>query len=298
MRKISLLLAIITVMCCFLASCGGSYKAFKIDPEYVSVRAENPNQTISGVDGVKKSVPKDTKSIICFNPASAAVLGGVGANALIKGVDTDTKAVISTAKELKITDIAAQSPDLVFITDTYDTTALDNTDIPYFTIPETMSLNDVKMLIKVCEKVVGYDKESLAAKIDNESSVALQTTNGMANKYKAFIDLGSAKTTGMGTYVNEVLSICGLESIFSDREGFFKVTKDEIIKANPEFIFTTENRNNYLNDDAYADVKAVKNNCVFQIRGANIQYGSHNVADAISEIFQRVDNFRTASLKK
>jgi len=80
MKKISLLLALVIVMSCFLTACGGAnYKAVPIDPDYVSTRAENPNQTINGIDGIKVSVPKTINSIVCFSPEAAMVLRELGA---------------------------------------------------------------------------------------------------------------------------------------------------------------------------------------------------------------------------
>lgn len=297
MKKISFILALVIILSFTLASCGSSYKSFKVDPEYQSVRAENPNQTISGVDGIKKSVPKDIKSIVCFSPSAAVILQGVGSNGIITGVDKDTAKVITTAKQLTVEEAAAQKPDLMFLTDTYDTTPLDNAGVVYFVIPEVMTLNDVKTLIKVIEKSIGTTSESLTTAIDTESSVALQTTRGFANRYSAFIDIGAFKTTGSATYLNEVLNICGCDSIFADKEGIFTANKQDIIKANPEFIFTIQNKSVYTNDKDFENVKAVKNGNVYQIRANYIEYGSQNLDKAISDIFQKVEAMRNKSSK-
>ncbi len=289
MKKISLLLAILMIMSCFLTACGGmNYKAVPIDPDYVSTRAENPNQTINGIDGIKVSVPKVINSIVCFSPEAALVIRELGAKDKIKGVDKATTAVLVGANEITEEKIQSLSPDVVFITENYDSSALITAGIPCFTIPSQMTINDIKSLIKIAEKVLGSTKESLTVKIDNEITLAQQTTNLMSKKYPTFVDLGDFNTSGTGTYINEIINIVGGENVFADKEGLVTVTNAEIIEANPEVIFTV-NPNAYK-DEVFEDVAAVKNGKVFRIDKVKISYATQNIADIISDMFDKINN--------
>ncbi len=289
MKKISLLLAVVIVMSCFLTACGGNnYKAVPIDPNYVSTRAENPNQTINGIDGIKVSVPKEINKIVCFSPEAALILRELGAKDKIKGVDKATTAVLVGANEITEDKIQTLSPDVVFISEDYDSTALVTAGIACFTIPKEMSINDIKSLIKIAEKALGSTKESLTVKIDNEMTLAQQTTNLMSNKYATFVDLGNFNTSGNGTYINEIINISGGKNIFADQQGYITVTNAEIIEANPEFIFTVDP--NAYNDDIFEDVAAVKNNRVYRIDKMKISYGTQNISDIISTMFDKINN--------
>jgi len=151
-----------------------------------------------------------------------------------------------------------------------------------------MTINDIKSLIKIAEKTLGSTKESLSLKIDNEMTLAQQTTNLMSKKYKTFVDLGDFNTSGAGTYIHEIIGVTGGENVFADKEGYVTVTNAEILEANPEFIFTV-NPNAYK-DDVFEDLDAVKNNRVYRIDKAKISYGTQNIADIISEMFDKINN--------
>lgn len=283
MKKVSFILALVIVFSFVLVSCGGDYKAFDIDPNYVSVRADSPFRIISGIDGSKKQVAKQVKSVVCFSPSAALVLEELGAGGLIKGVDAKTAKAVANKQTITIEKIANLKPDVVFITEDYDTSALDNAGIVYFYVPEVLTVNDIKTLIKIEEKMINYSDTSLAGNIDTEYTLAKQNAAG-GSGYKTFIDLGSLETTGVGTFVNEILAMCGCKNVFEDKEGYFKAAKADIVEADPEVIFTTGNPATIMGDKAFADVKAVKDKKVFRIKGETLEYGSSTIADAISSI--------------
>lgn len=296
-RRISFALAVLMIICFALSSCGSNYKALKIDPNYVSERTESTTLTVTGVDGVKVTVPKTVNSVVCFSREAATVIRELGLASSIKAGDEKTTGVIVGLTETTLDKVSSFSPDIVFITEDYDTSVLDNAGIVYLTIPETLTVNDIKTMIKLIEKILGVTTESLATKIDNEMTLAQQTTSTYAKKYTAFIDMGDLKTSGKGTYVNEILSAAGCENVFGDKEGFVTVTKDEIISANPSIIFTT-NKKDILNDTALKDVDAVKNNRVFSIQEREIAYGSQSIADALSSMFDNVNKINTEGSTK
>ena len=291
-KRLSFVLALLMITCCVLSSCGSNYKALKIDPDYVSKRAESTTQTINGIDGVKVSVPKSVESVVCFSREAATVIRELGLANKIKAGDKMTGQVIVGINETTIDKISSLSPDVVFITEDYDTSALDSANITYLTIPEQMTVNDVKSMIKMIEKIFGITAESLSVKIDNEMTLAQQTTSSFTKKYSAFIDMGGFKTSGKGTYVNEILSAAGCENIFADEEGFITSSKEDIIKANPSVIFTTDKKI-YTRDESFADVDAVANNRVYVLQERQIAYGSQYIAEALSTMFDSINSLST-----
>lgn len=290
MKKISLVLAVVLLMSCILTSCGSNYKAFHIDENYVSTRESNPNRTVNGVDGVRVTVPKSIKQVVCFSPEAAIIINEIGSGSMITAVDSATADVLSKP-EIELSNIVSRQPDVVFITENYDTSVLEDAEIPFFSIPVSLTLNDVKSLIKIIEKIFNSTNESLNAKIETSQNVAQQNTQGMINKYPTFFDLGNYATTGKGTYINEIISISGGENIFADEEGYITVSKQDIIDANPAFIFTTGSASFYMNDKDFADVDAVKNKRVYHITNnddTNVYYGTHRIAGIIDYVHERI----------
>lgn len=293
MKKISFVLAVVMLMSLVLTSCGSDYKAYHTDENYVSTRENNPNRTVNGVDGVRVTVPKNIKQVVCFSPEAAIIMSEVGVGVLVTAVDEKTADVLSKPV-IEMSNVVSRQPDVVFITEDYDTSVLEDANVPFFTIPTEMSLNDIKSLIKIIEKIFNVSTDSsLTTKIDASQNVAQQDTQGMVNKYPTFIDLGGFDTAGKGTYVNEIISVCGGENIFADREGYFTVSKQDIIDANPAFIFTTSTA--AYRDSAFADVDAVKNGRVYSLPTndeINIHYGTHRIAGIIDIIHERIMEVR------
>lgn len=294
MKKVSFVLALVIALSCVLASCS-SYKAFKVDPNYVSQRSEDPNQTISGLDNLKVSVPKQVSKVVCFSPEATVIFSEVGSTDRIKGVDEASAEFLgSGATKLTVDKIASVAPDVVFISEEYQTAALDNAGIPYFTVPKELTISDIKSLIKIIEKICGITESSLTTEIDNQFNLAYQSTADYANKYPTFIDLGDYNTSGSGTYVNEMISVSGGENIFAEEEGFITVKKADIIKANPTFIFTVGNKNTYTDDPDFAEVEAVKKGNVFKISKNSVCYGTNKIADGISTVFEKINGAKAA----
>lgn len=290
MKKISLVLALVMLLGAVLSSCGGrSYKAFSVDPDYKP--DENAKSTISvqDFDGEKIEVKKDITNIVCFSPEAAIIIRGTGGQRLITAIDEETTNAIVINNVITADQIAAQNPDIVFIKETY---TQDLGDIPCIRIPETLTISDTKTLITIVEKVLSSKKDSNADEIDKQINLAQSATSDFLSRYPVFFDLGAFETVGAGNYVNEIINICGCENVFSDREGRFTATKEEIIAANPTFIFTTENTTVYTRDRDLRLLDCVKEGRVIRIEPAKIKYASQNIADVIPTILAAVNDFR------
>ena len=297
MRKISLLMALVLLLGAVLASCGGrEYKAYPVDPNYGGESGDTDSKvvTISSLDGSRKyKLENEISKIVCFAPEAGIIIRALGSASLITAADNNTSKVISVQNVITEDAIASQNADIVFISDTYDADSLFTEDTVYITVPASMTINDTKALISVIEKALRSDKK-LEDEIDNKIELAQQTTKDYVNKYPLFIDLGSFRTSGSGTYINEVIGICGGENVFADQEGFLTVTKDQIIAANPYFIFTTDDVSSYLSDSQFKELDCVKENRVFKLEAFKLNYASNMLADVISDIFEKIESVKNA----
>ena len=67
---------------------------------------------------------------------------------------------------------------------------------------------------------------------------------------------------------------------------------DAVRSYAPEFIFTTGSAADYLNNAAFAEVSAVVNGFVYEIAEEDIIYGSSNISNAVSQIYEKVSATR------
>ena len=292
MKKISLVICIIMILGAVLSSCGGrDYKAFTVDPDYKPDESAKTTTTVQGFDGEKIEVTKNIEKIVCFSPEAAIIIRGLGGQKYITATDEETTNAIMSSNVITEDAIAAQDPDIVFINDNY---TADLGDIPCIRIPTPLTISDTKTLITIAEKVMSSKKDSYADEIDKQMNIAQSATSEYVSRFSVYIDLGGFNTSGTGTYVNEIINICGGENIFKDREGYFTATKEEIIAANPAFIFTTENTTVYTRDREFRTLDCVMNNRVIQIEASKIKYASQNIADVIPTIFNEINNYKNS----
>ena len=299
MRKVSLLMALVLLLGCVLASCGSgrTYTSFKVDPDYVPTVDPDANVTVQNFDGEMVTLSTDVDSVVCFSPEAARAIAGIGSAKVVTAVDEETSAAISCLNvigENEIDKINDEDADLIFIKRSYDPETLLSGDVPYITVPDTLTINDVITLTRIVEKVLKSDRDSLADAIETQMNVAMTATADYVNKYKVFIDLGSLKTVGSGTYISEILNICGCESIFADKEGYYEATPEEVTAAEPEFFFTVSDPKIVVKTYSFRTLGAVRNNTIYQIDPAPYSFADYRIADAINEIFTIVNEYRLA----
>ena len=292
MKKLSLVICLIMILGTVLSSCGGrSYKAFTVDPDYKPDENAKSTTSVQGFDGEKIEVKKNIEKIVCFSPEAAIIIRGLGGQRLITATDEETTNAIISNNVITEDQIAAQNPDVVFINDTY---SADLGDIPCIRIPTPLTISDTKTLITITEKVMSSKKDSYADEIDKQINLAQSATAEYVSRFSVYIDLGEFKTSGTGTYVNEIINICGGENIFKDKDGYFTATKEEIIAANPTFIFTTENTSVYTRDQELRKLDCAMNGRILKIESAKIKYASQNIADVIPTIFNEINNYKNS----
>ena len=305
MRKLSVVAALIILAGCILASCGGrSYKSYTIDPNYEPSIDVESNISVQDFDGELMTLPADIKSVTCFSPEAGKIIAAIGNAKYIKAVDEATKQVVSVINVIDAEQINEQDNELIFISESYDTSII-TSDVPYVAVPQTLTIADTITLIKMIEKIFNSAQDSLADAIDMQMNRASQATNEYMNKYPVFIDLGvnedgTFTTPGAGSFINEILGVSGGENIFAGKEadenGNVTVTKEEVLAAKPEFIFTASNLRTFLRDNDFRELDCVSGNRVYQIDPENYKYACQTIAADIDEIFTYINEYHISQL--
>lgn len=287
MKKIALVLALIMVFASVLTACGEKESGgISINKD---AQTTSDTQIVSGLSGESYTLSNNITKVVSLSPAASMIIDSLGGSSKLTAVDKTSADYVSVSSTVDVSGAAGLSPEVIFV-DEADKAAVGTTDIPVFVIPQAQSVADINNLIRLCAKVIGVNADDAVSKVTNVMNVAQMNSSSYSTRYKAYIDLGG-ETVGSGTFITELLHASGLENVCTG-EGFCTMTDDEIIAANPEFIFTCGDVNDYLNNSAFADVAAVANNHVYSLDKKDIRYGSSNITNAVSIMNEAVSSIR------
>ena len=287
MKKIALVLALIMVFASVLTACGEKESGgISINKD---AQTTSDTQIVSGLSGESYTLSNNITKVVSLSPAASMIIDNLGGSSKLTAVDKTSADYVSVSSTVDASGAAGLSPEVIFV-DEADKAAVGTTDIPVFVIPQAQSVADINNLIRLCAKVIGVNADDAVSKVTNVMNVAQMNSSSYSTRYKAYIDLGG-ETVGSGTFITELLHASGLENVCTG-EGFCTMTDDEIIAANPEFIFTCGDVNDYLNNSAFADVAAVANNHVYSLDKKDIRYGSSNITNAVSIMNEAVSSIR------
>ncbi len=287
MKKIALVLALIMVFASVLTACGEKESGgISINKD---AQTTSDTQIVSGLSGESYTLSNNITKVVSLSPAASMIIDSLGGSSKLTAVDKTSADYVSVSSTVDASGAAGLSPEVIFV-DEADKAAVGTTDIPVFVIPQAQSVADINNLIRLCGKVIGVNADDAVSKVTNVMNVAQMNSSSYSTRYKAYIDLGG-ETVGTGTFITELLHASGLENVCTG-DGFCTMTDDEIIAANPEFIFTCGDVNDYLNNSAFADVAAVANNHVYSLDKKDIRYGSSNITNAVSIMNEAVSSIR------
>lgn len=287
MKKIALVLALIMVFASVFTACGEKESGgISINKD---AQTTSDTQIVSGLSGESYTLSNNITKVVSLSPAASMIIDSLGGSSKLTAVDKASADYVSVSSTVDVSGAAGLSPEVIFV-DEADKAAVGTTDIPVFVIPQAQSVADINNLIRLCAKVIGVNADDAVSKVTNVMNVAQMNSSSYSTRYKAYIDLGG-ETVGTGTFITELLHASGLENVCTG-DGFCTMTDDEIIAANPEFIFTCGDVNDYLNNSAFADVAAVANNHVYSLDKKDIRYGSSNITNAVSIMNEAVSSIR------
>lgn len=287
MKKIALILALIMAFASVLTACGEKESGgISINKD---AQTTSDTQIVSGLSGESYTLSNNITKVVSLSPAASIIIDSLGGSSKLTAVDKTSADYVTVSSTVDASGAAGLSPEVIFV-DEADKAAVGTTDIPVFVIPQAQSVADINNLIRLCGKVIGVNADDAVSKVTNVMNVAQMNSSSYSTRYKAYIDLGG-ETVGTGTFITELLHASGLENVCTG-DGFCTMTDDEIIAANPEFIFTCGDVNDYLNNSAFADVAAVANNHVYSLDKKDIRYGSSNITNAVSIMNEAVSSIR------
>lgn len=197
--------------------------------------------------------------------------------------------------------IISLEPDVVFVSgsstdgtvDPYS--ALSDAGVNVVYIPTAESISGIIDNIElIAENTGAEDKaEELTALIDEAVADAKARAESLGGeKVSVYFEISAAPwfySFGSNTYLDEIISICGGENIYSEETGWISNTEESILAANPQVILTNVMYDGYDYNEIYSregwdTIDAVVNHRVYSIDANASSRGSQNIVKAIEEI--------------
>lgn len=285
MKKIALILSVIMIFTLTLVSCGNT----PADSSDDSGNDDSATRSVTGLDGSTITVPSSITKAVSLSPSATLIIIGLGLDSKLVGIDSVSASLSNapSASTVDVSGVAALSPDVVFAPDDIDVSAIEEAGIAVVKIPYAESVATISDTIRVTGKVfaASTSADSMITSLTNSLNVAQSITT---NKYDLFLDLGDLSTTGTGTYLNEIISASGGANVFLSKEGLFTATDEEIIAANPEFIFTSGSAEALKSRDGWENIAAVLNDHVYELPNAEDLYPSQNITSVVQFIYELI----------
>lgn len=289
MKKIALILSVFMILTLAFTACSDKDSG-GISGNSGNSGSDSPStRTVTGLDGSTLTVPSDITKAVSLSPTATIIITGLGLDSKLVGIDSESASLSNapSVSKVDVSGVAALSPDVVFAPSDLDVSSIEAAGITVVKIPHPETISAISNTIRVTGKVFNTSDtaETMITSLTNAINLAQQM---MTTKYDLFLDLGDLKTTGSGTYLNEMIGASGGANIFSGKEGLITATDEEIIAANPEFIFTTGSADALKNRAGWENIDAVVNNNVYELPSSEIVYASQNITATVQFIYEKI----------
>lgn len=244
-------------------------------------------------------LPSDTEIIYAF---------GLGENLIAVSKycnypeDTKNKQKLDSGSKTNVEAIIGLKPDVVVLGNMAQTEdqfkQLEDAGIKVI-VTDAKNISQTYTVMEMLGKV--FRVETKASEIINNmkkdfEDIAAQVKGKPVNKI--YVEISPVAygpwSSGKGTFQDDILNIIGAKNVFDDIEGFKKVSQEDVISRNPDFIFTTDM---YSNPDPVAEIKgrkswvnitAIKNNKVFLTDGDKLTRPGPRLVEAAKELVKLI----------
>jgi len=204
------------------------------------------------------------------------------------GYETNVEQIIALEPQVIITSKMDQSEEQIEL--------FENAGIDVI-VTDAQTIEGTYRCIELIGKVVG--KEAEAEKVINEMVDKFVNLAAKADENKGTVYFEASPlmydlwTTGEGTFMNELANMLGITNIFNDVEGWAKVSEEQVIERDPDFIFTTTADfgeepspvDEIMSRVGWQNMKAIKNSKVYMIESNLVARPGPRLADAMEAMF-------------
>lgn len=265
---------------------------------------------ITGLDGQKITKPTKIERIISTAPSNTEILTALDLGDKIIAADPFSQKVAGINKKAKTVDfmkadveaLISLKPDVIIASDINQMAsgnpldAVKKAHIPIIYVPTPKTYQEITKQIAFLGQFTNH--ESQGQKILDQMDKTYQGLVEKAKKIpqdkikKVYVEISgepSLFSVGNNTFLNDFLKIIKADNIFAKQAGWFQPNVENIVKANPDVIITTESSNpkaavNILNRKAFSSINAVKNKKVYVINNDLSSRASQNSIKAMEQL--------------
>lgn len=300
-----LLLALLLVISIF-SGCAG------IDTNDEAAEFEDSKKVISVMDmkGRQISLNAPAERVIALTASDCEILYAIGAGNTLVGrgeyCDYPEEAMsvptVQSGSETNIEQIIALEPQVVVMSTMAQTKeqiqALENAGITVV-VSNPSNIQEVYTAIELIGTIVGKKDESnmLIENMQTQfSSIEKKSTgDGSQTIYFEVSPLEHELwTAGSGTFMDEIATMLGLRNIFADVENWAKISQEQVIERNPDYIVTITMyfgegmtpEAEIANREGWGDITAVKNETIYNADSNEISRPGPRLVEAANGLYK------------
>ncbi|QLK85405.1 ABC transporter substrate-binding protein [Staphylococcus sp. 17KM0847] len=204
-----------------------------------------------------KTSNKVPNRIVSLMPSNTEILYELGLGDKVVGVSTvdDYPKEVKNKEQFDAMNLNKEAlikvqPDLILAHETQRASqgkvleGLEKSGIKVVYIKDAHTINDMYKTFEQVGEVTGRDKEAKTLVQDTKSNIqdVIDSVPKQKSTPKVFVEIASEPeiyTTGNDTFMNDMLYQLKAKNVFADTSGWPKVTKEQIIKKNPDVMITT-----------------------------------------------------------
>ena len=285
--------------------------------EAPAAEAEETAAVTKDRSGNDITLPAEVNTIISMAPSITRTLIDMGLADKIVASDTNSQA--SYGSELKDDvvyfdmmapdqeQIVALNPDIVFTSGMSSKDGVDafasvrDAGICVADIPSASSIEAIEEDLMFIGQCVGMEREMevlvnlMESNIEEikEISATIPEDEKKTVLFELFTpsaDYPTIYSAGQGTYINEMLEICGLKNVAADQDGQWPALSEEFaIASDPQVIlsadmYTPDAINVILGMKGWESVQAIKDGAVYMLDADKVNQPNQHVVDVMVEI--------------
>ncbi|HEA0014967.1 TPA: ABC transporter substrate-binding protein [Staphylococcus aureus] len=247
--------------------------------------------------------------IVSLMPSNTEILYELGLGKYIVGVSTvdDYPKDVKKGKKqfdalnLNKEELLKAKPDLILAHESQKATAnkvlssLEKQGIKVVYVKDAQSIDETYNTFKQIGKLTHHDKqaEQLVEETKDNIDKVIDSIPAHHKKSKVFIEVSSKPeiyTAGKHTFFNDMLEKLEAQNVYSDINAWNPVTKESIIKKNPDILISTEakTRSDYMDiikkRGGFNKINAVKNTRIEVVNGDEVSRPGPRIDEGLKEL--------------
>lgn len=298
-------LFIISTLLLLLVACGQTPADPATTPEIASTPAATFPLTITDDTGREVTLDAQPERIVSLLPSNTEILFAVGAGNQVVGVTsycnypaeatTHDQVGGITNKSLSVETIVALEPDLILASASQEEIIpiLEDSGLTVLVL-DPATFNDIFANIEMVGQATGHTDQatSLADDLRQRVTAVTNKVDGATTRPTVFYEVwhDPLMTGGPNTFIGQLITLAGGESIFADvADDWPQVSTEVIVARNPEVILGPDSHAEELTIEkingraGWDNIAAVQNERIYMLNGDAISRPGPRIVDMLEE---------------